>query len=48
MGVVITVFLFFGIISIYFARMWRVYKVFSLYQEFLNIQKKQIDDELYM
>ena len=39
LGIMITVFLFFGIMSIYFVRMWRVYKVFGLYQEFLDLQK---------
>lgn len=37
LGIMMTVFIFFGIMSIYFARMWRVYKVFGLYQEFLDM-----------
>jgi hypothetical protein len=31
-SILLTVFLTFGIMSIYIVRMWRVFKVFSLYQ----------------
>ncbi len=31
MGITLTVVFFFGILSVYFLRMWRIYKVFHLY-----------------
>ena len=31
MGISLTVVFFFGILSVYFLRMWRIYKVFHLY-----------------
>lgn len=34
----ITVVVFFGVMMCYYARMWRVYKVFGLYQIYLKDQ----------
>lgn len=31
---------------IYYTRMWRVYKVFLLYQDYMEQQKKSIEKEL--
>lgn len=42
-GIFITVVVFFGLMSIYFTRMWRVYMVFSLYQDYLRDQNKELD-----
>lgn len=44
--IVITVVVFFGILMIYYARMWRVYKVFSLYQDYMDQQKLTIEKEI--
>lgn len=31
---------------VYFARMWRVYKVFNLYQDYLSQQKANLEKEI--
>ena len=36
LGIVISVCCMLGLMAVYFTRMWRVYKVFSLYQTFLD------------
>ena len=36
MGITLTVVFFFGFLSVYFLRMWRIYKVFHLYQIYLE------------
>ena len=45
MGIALTVVFFFGILSIYFLRMWRIYKVFHLYQRYLEDQMKEIEKD---
>lgn len=44
--IVITVLAFFGVMIVYFARMWRVYKVFNLYQDYLSQQKANLEKEI--
>jgi hypothetical protein len=44
LSIFITVFVFFSIMVMYFARMWRVYKVFSLYQQFLDLQNAEQEE----
>lgn len=41
----ICVFTYSGIMAVYFTRMWRVYKVFGLYQAYLDQQRLEIEQE---
>jgi hypothetical protein len=45
-GIFIAVFFQLGILTVFMLRMWRVYRVFSLYQSFLEHQKQQVQNEL--
>lgn len=43
--IVVTVAVFFGVMLIYLLRMWRVYKVFTLYDEYLAKQLSDISSD---
>lgn len=40
--IILTVTVFFGVLDIYFLRMWRIYSVYSLYDKYLNEQKQEV------
>jgi hypothetical protein len=46
MEIILIVFCFIGFLSIYFARMWRIYNVFGLYQDYLDERIQSIKEEI--